>query len=184
MWNAVKAGDDGSLDTQKIRGGYAFATFDSPTERIMLLEAAGHAMVYVNGEPHTGDPYSVDWLRLPVLIKKGKNTLLFHLSADKLKARLAAAPEKPVFIDAKDHTLPTLVDGRHKTGLGLGSRPRHQRHPRLDQRRQDRMRPEGRRGAPHAHRPAPASLRPQGRLPSSHSARRRVEQTTVSSISD
>ena len=55
MWNSVKANDDGTLDTQKIRGGYAFATFDSPTERVMLLEAAGHAMVYVNGEPHAGD---------------------------------------------------------------------------------------------------------------------------------
>src|SRR5689334_3884221 len=48
MWNAVKAGDDGTLDTQKIRGGYAYTTFDSPNERVMLLEAAGHAMVYVN----------------------------------------------------------------------------------------------------------------------------------------
>ena len=109
MWNAVKAKDDGTLDTQKIRGGYAFVTFDSPAERIMLLEAAGHAMVYVNGEPHTGDPYSVGWLRLPVFIHKGKNTLLFHLGADMFKARLAAPPEKPVFIDTKDHTLPTLI---------------------------------------------------------------------------
>jgi predicted esterase len=116
MWNSVKASDDGTLDTQKIRGGYAFATFDSPTERIMLLEAAGHAMVYVNGEPHTGDPYSVDWLRLPMLIKQGKNTLLFHLGADKLKGRLAAPPEKPVFIDDHDRTLPTLVAGETKPG--------------------------------------------------------------------
>src|SRR6476646_412241 len=116
MWNSVKANDDGTLDTQKIRGGYAFATFDSPTERVMLLEAAGHAMVYLNGEPHTGDPYSVDWLRLPVLIKKGKNTLLFHLSGDKLKARLAAPPAKPVFIDTIDHTLPTLIAGDTKPG--------------------------------------------------------------------
>jgi predicted esterase len=114
MWNSVKASDDGSLDTQKIRGGYAFATFDSPAERVMLLEAAGHAMVYVNGEPHTGDPYHVDWLRLPVLIKKGKNTLLFHLGADKLKARLTTPPEQPVFIDTKDQTLPTLVSGDTK----------------------------------------------------------------------
>jgi predicted esterase len=116
MWNAVKANDDGTLDTQKIRGGYAFATFDSPNERVMLLVAAGHAMVYINGEPHTGDPYSIDWLRLPVLVKKGKNTLLFHLSADKLKARLVAPPEQPVFFDPNDHTLPTIVAGDTKPG--------------------------------------------------------------------
>ena len=116
MWNSVKAGDDGTLDTQKIRGGYAFATFDSPDERVMLLEATGHAMVYVNGGPHTGDPYGVDWLHLPVLIKKGKNTLLFHLGADKLKARLIPPPEKPIFIAAHDHTLPTLIEGETKPG--------------------------------------------------------------------
>jgi hypothetical protein len=49
-----------------------------------------------------------------VLVKKGKNTLLFHLGADKLQARLAAAPEKAVFIDDKDRTLPTLVRGEKK----------------------------------------------------------------------
>src|SRR5690242_13845736 len=86
MWNSVKATEDGTLDTQKIRGGYAFTTFDSPTERTMLLDAVGHAMVYVNGEPHTGDPYKTAWLQLPVLIKKGKNTLLFHLSAEDRKS--------------------------------------------------------------------------------------------------
>jgi poly(3-hydroxybutyrate) depolymerase len=118
MWNAVKAREDGTLDTEKIRGGYAFATFDSPAERIMLLEATGDAMVYVNGEPHTGDPYGVNWLRLPVVVRKGTNTLLFHLGGDKLKARLAALADqdKPVFINDRDHTLPTIVAGEMKPG--------------------------------------------------------------------
>lgn len=125
MWNAVKAGEDGSLDTQKIRGGYALATFESPEERIMLLETTGDAMVYVNDEVHTGDPYGVGWLRLPVLVKKGTNTLLFHLGADKLKARLAALPDKskPVFISGHDHTLPTIVAGETKPGWVWGAVP-------------------------------------------------------------
>ncbi len=110
MWNSVKAGDDGTLDIQKIRGGYAFATVDSPTERVMLLEAAGHAMVYVNGEPHTGDPYNVGWLHLPVLVKAGKNTLLFHLSGDKLKARLTK-PRADVYFTDEDRIMPTAVEG-------------------------------------------------------------------------
>src|SRR4051812_12846077 len=66
MWSAVKAAADGSLDTPKLRGGYAFASFDSPADRIMLLEASGDAMVYVNGEPRAGDTYNLGWLRLPV----------------------------------------------------------------------------------------------------------------------
>jgi dienelactone hydrolase len=124
MWNAVKAGNDGTLDTQKIRGGYAFATFDSPEERIMLLEASGNAMVYVNDEPHTGDPYNVNWLQLPVLTKKGTNTLLFHLGGEKLKVRLAApSKDKPVFINDHDHTLPTIVTGEAKPGWAWAAVP-------------------------------------------------------------
>src|SRR3954471_11366898 len=109
MWSAVKAAADGSLDTPKLRGGYAFASFDSPADRIMLLEASGDAMVYVNGEPRAGDTYSLGWLRLPVVVKKGQNTLLFQLGADKLKARLVTAPEKAVFFNDNNRTLPTLV---------------------------------------------------------------------------
>jgi dienelactone hydrolase len=109
MWSAVKAAADGSLDTPKLRGGYAFASFDSPADRVMLVEAAGDAMVYVNGEPHAGDTYNLDWLRLPVAIKKGQNTLLFHLGADKLKARLVSAPDNAVFFDESERTIPTLV---------------------------------------------------------------------------
>jgi predicted esterase len=116
VWSGVKAAEDGTLDTQKIRGGYAYATFDSPAERVMILEAAGHAMVYVNGEPRAGDPYGSGWLRLPVPIKKGANTLLFHLGADKLRVRLVAPPGKNVVIDDKDQTLPTLVRGESKPG--------------------------------------------------------------------
>ncbi|HVT28313.1 MAG TPA: hypothetical protein VHE81_09895, partial [Lacipirellulaceae bacterium] len=115
MWSAVKAGDDGTLDTQKLRGGYAFTTFESSAERVMLLEATGNAMVYVNGEPHAGDTYSLGWLRLPVLVKKGKNTLLFHLGAGKLSARITAPPAA-VFFGDKDRTLPTLVRGEKKPG--------------------------------------------------------------------
>jgi dienelactone hydrolase len=123
QWLAVKASDDGTLDTQKLRGGYAFTAFDSPVERVMLLEASGHAMVYVNGEPHTGDPYDVSWLRLPVLIKKGQNTLLFHLSGERLKAILVAQPEKPVSFSEKDITVPTLERGQKKPDWVWGAAP-------------------------------------------------------------
>lgn len=109
-WSAASAGDDGTLDTQELRGGYAVTTFDSPTERVMMLEATGHAMVYVNGEPRAGDPYSVGWLRLPVLVRQGQNTLLFHLAADKLRSRLIAAPRSAFFTDV-DRTIPTVVRG-------------------------------------------------------------------------
>jgi dienelactone hydrolase len=107
-WRAAQADGDGTLDTRTVRGGWAVTSFDSPAERVMLLEASGHAMVYVNGEPHAGDPYDLGWLRLPVRVREGRNVLLFHAAGDKLSARLTAPPAGVFFLDA-DHTLPTLV---------------------------------------------------------------------------
>jgi hypothetical protein len=76
----------------------------------MLLQATGHAAVYVNGEVRAGDPYGLGWLRLPVLVRKGENRLLFHLAGEKLSARLAAPSSEVFFLD-DDRTLPTLVRG-------------------------------------------------------------------------
>ncbi len=132
MWSAVKATDDGTLDTEKLRGGYAFTTFDSPAERVMLLDATGNAMVYVNGEPHAGDTYNLGWLRLPVLIKKGKNTLLFHLGADKLRARLTAAAGKSGLLQRQRPHAADACPRRKEARLGLGRRAHRQRDARLD----------------------------------------------------
>jgi hypothetical protein len=114
IWLTTSIGDDGALDTEQLRGGYAFATFDSPREQVMLLEASGHAAVYVNGEPHAGDPYGLGWLRLPVLVKKGQNTLLFHVGGDRLSAKLVPPPAPVSFID-QDSTVPTVDPGATET---------------------------------------------------------------------
>src|SRR5262249_45897628 len=94
-----------------------FTKFDSPAERVMLLEAVGDAAVYVNDELHAGDPYNLGWLRLPVLVRKGENTLLFHLSGDQLSARLTK-PLADVFFMSDDLTLPSLVRGETNSLLG------------------------------------------------------------------
>jgi pimeloyl-ACP methyl ester carboxylesterase len=64
----------------------------------------------VNGEPRTGDPYGLGWLRLPVLLERGQNTFLFHLAGDRFSAKLAPPPGS-VFLLDDDRTLPTLVRG-------------------------------------------------------------------------
>ncbi len=37
----------------------------------MILEASGHAVAMVNGEPRVGDPYEMGYVKLPVLLKAG-----------------------------------------------------------------------------------------------------------------
>jgi pimeloyl-ACP methyl ester carboxylesterase len=109
-WHKATVDEHGAIPVKSLRGGYAWATFESPAERVMLLEAQGHAMVYVNGEPHTGDPYGLGWLRLPVLVRQGTNTLLFHLAGERLMVRLIASPSEVMLME-EDRTLPTLVRG-------------------------------------------------------------------------
>src|SRR5205823_5459895 len=70
-WEAVKADDKGAFTGPAFAGGYAFFTVPSDAERVMMLEATGHSMVYVNGEPRTGDPYGAGYVKLPVLLKQG-----------------------------------------------------------------------------------------------------------------
>lgn len=110
-WQRVAAADDGAIKHQALRGGYAFATVESDISRVMMLEATGHGMAYVNGAPRVGDPYGYGFVRLPVALHAGKNELLFQVGRGELRAKLTS-PRKEVFIDTSDVTLPDLVAGR------------------------------------------------------------------------
>jgi dienelactone hydrolase len=110
IWESAKAGKDGEIDQPALAGGYAYFAVPSESERVMILEASGHRMVYVNGEPRTGDPYGTGYVRLPILLRKGTNEFLFHGSRSKLKMKLLET-RAPALLDARDATLPDLVVG-------------------------------------------------------------------------
>ncbi|MCC6678963.1 MAG: prolyl oligopeptidase family serine peptidase [Phycisphaerales bacterium] len=106
-WTKVTAGEDGAIPGDKFRSGYACWRVTVPDRRIMMLEATGHGMVYVNGEPRAGDPYGNGIMGLPVLLNGGENTLLFAYGRGPVRAKLAK-PKAEVFIDTRDATLPDL----------------------------------------------------------------------------
>lgn len=103
-WKSASAADDGWLQHR----GYVFWSVESPREQVMLLEAAGHSMVYVNGEPRAGDPYRTNKVRLPVVLRAGANELLFRVGRGRVKARLVE-PESPIILDTRDLTLPDVI---------------------------------------------------------------------------
>ena len=109
-WKDRQASETGILDTSDLHRGYTVTTFESPEERVMVLHASGHALVYVNGEPRTGDIYSYGWVELPVLVRKGTNELLFQAAGDTLTVKLTM-PASGVYFLAADTTLPDLVEG-------------------------------------------------------------------------
>ncbi|MHC4209489.1 MAG: hypothetical protein ACYSWT_07215 [Planctomycetota bacterium] len=109
-WIETTAGDDGWLTGEALRGGYVLFTVESETERVMILHARGHSLVYVNGEPRGGDPYGFGFVRLPVKLKAGANELLFRVGRGRLWARLLE-PRAPIMVAAGDRTLPDLIAG-------------------------------------------------------------------------
>lgn len=116
-WETAVAKADGSFTNAAVRGGYFEVPFVSDTDRILLLQASGHGMAYVNGEPRAGDVYQNGSVSLPVRIRRGTNDLLFATSRGGLRVVLAE-PAKPVFVDHRDPTLPDLVRGQRNDTWG------------------------------------------------------------------
>ena len=67
----------------------------------------------VNGEPRGGEKYGMDWVRHPVRLNKGRNTLLFQGERGRIRARLFDPPA-PVFFADNDNTLPDIVIGENR----------------------------------------------------------------------
>jgi predicted esterase len=109
-WVPIKALEDGWFSGQDLRGGYLAVSFSAGDDAVMMLESAGHAMVYAGGEPRGGDMYSNSYVHLPVHIRKGQNALLFQVGRGRLKARLTR-PKAPAFLSVADVTLPDMKSG-------------------------------------------------------------------------
>jgi dienelactone hydrolase len=111
-WTPVTATDEaGTITDRALRGGaYFAASVDIPAEATMLLTAQGHGMVYVNGEPRTGDPYSFGSLVLPVRLRKGRNTFIFSVGRGRVTARLLPLG-KEISLHPLDTTLPDVIIG-------------------------------------------------------------------------
>lgn len=107
---------DGNLSTRSIVGGYAAATYESPADQVMLLEARGHAVAYVNGHPHAGDPYAMGNWQLPVRLKKGANTFIFHVAQREFTARLLSSPSQALLTTTFGEA-PSLVAGTNHEQL-------------------------------------------------------------------
>ncbi|MEE8142927.1 MAG: hypothetical protein V3T77_07495, partial [Planctomycetota bacterium] len=116
-WEVLSPGEDGGYQHEALRSGYAFFSVESSSERVMLLEASGHSMVYVNGIPRIGDPYQTGWVRLPVLLRTGANTFLFFGRRSQLKAKLVL-PAAAVLLNTSEVTLPDLITGREEITWG------------------------------------------------------------------
>jgi predicted esterase len=105
-WFEIKTGEDGSLSIP--RNGYICCTVTAEQGRAMILEARGHGVVYVNGQPRVGDAYAAGYVRLPVALRQGDNTFLFGSGRGGMLARLVA-PVTEIELNTLDLTTPDIL---------------------------------------------------------------------------
>ena len=117
VWKPVTAPADGVFTNRELEGGYLYVPVESERDEVKLLHAAGQEVVYVNGEPRPGDPYSNGILDLPVELHAGTNDVLFRVNRGKLKASLAT-PARPIMLYLGDPTVPDIVHGDNKEAWG------------------------------------------------------------------
>jgi hypothetical protein len=117
-WTAVTASAAGVFkggNFTAFAGGWVYATVDSATERVMLLEAYGHRSVFVNGDPRGGNEVSYGFVLIPVKLKAGTNEFLFSVGRSPFAAKLVPPPAA-AFISDRDIFAPSLVAGRDTDG--------------------------------------------------------------------
>lgn len=119
-WEPVRADAEGWFNHPAFRrGGYLFVTHTAEAAGVAILAATGHSLVYVNGEPRTGDPYGYDGFQWPVRLNRGVNVFVFSCGRGRCRARLLPNPDGPKF--HPDGTVPDIVLGdRGAVWAGIG----------------------------------------------------------------
>ena len=116
QWKAIAADSLGRLRSGR-RGGfgrggsYIYLTYTSDKEQVAILNIKGNSAVYINGEPHAGDAYSLGYLHIPVKLKKGLNEL--YVRGGSVTASLLF-PSRPVAFRTDDLTMPFVVLNQQK----------------------------------------------------------------------
>jgi dienelactone hydrolase len=120
-WTSRTADSAGWFRGEYLRSGYGLFDVPSAQDRVVLLEAMGNYLVYVNGVPREGNTYgykdtwnswepAFDYSMIPIRLKKGDNQLLFLCGRGMLKVKFEDASSNMSF-NIKDVTVPDLLVG-------------------------------------------------------------------------
>jgi hypothetical protein len=117
-WSKAAAGKDRWLEHPALRGGYVYIPVESESEQVIMLEAAAYSMVYVNNVPRVGHTYGyyncgphgeADKFPIPILLRKGKNDLLFAGWQNRMKMPRLFKPKSDAVLNVRDCTMPDLL---------------------------------------------------------------------------
>jgi len=111
VWESIAVGENGYFNSRNLRGGYLYIQYDSPDEKVMILESTGHTMAFINGIPREGDHYNFSYSQIPVKIAKGLNHFFFTGGRFPMIRALLTQPSSEAMFSPKDLTLPDLIIG-------------------------------------------------------------------------
>jgi dienelactone hydrolase len=114
QWKISVADAKKRFSNRAIPNAYLYLTYTSDKEQTALLNIKGNSALYFNNVLHTGDPYALNWMYIPVKLKKGLNEL--YVRGQNVTASLSF-PSRPVTINTEDSTLPNAVTGKNNSGL-------------------------------------------------------------------
>ncbi|MET1053712.1 MAG: alpha/beta hydrolase-fold protein [Pedobacter sp.] len=114
QWKLTAADAKNRFSNRATPNAYLYLTYTADREKTAILNIKGNSALYLNGVLHTGDPYALNWMNIPVKLKKGLNE--FYVRGQNITAALTF-PSKPVTINTEDATLPNAVTGRNNGAL-------------------------------------------------------------------
>ena len=107
-WEEIKA-DSSGVFSGNLRQSVLYTSFESPDNRIALLDASGHTRVYINGEPHEGDHYEFGYTLIPFKLKKGMNEFVYTYGRFGQYKSKIIIPNKDIMLTTRDMTLPSIL---------------------------------------------------------------------------
>ncbi len=122
-WTEESADTAGWFKGKYLNSAYGYFVVNSDNEGVVLLEGMGDQLVYVNGVPRAGNPYQYkeiwdtswgpmfNYSLIPVMLRKGKNELLFLGSRGYLKVKIHHI-EPGVLFNSNDVTVPDFLIGQ------------------------------------------------------------------------
>ena len=122
-WKTLKADSLHRFRSREMGNGYLYLTYNAKKAQTALLNLTGNDMVYVNGVPHGGDIYRYGWMNIPVALKKGKNEFYVRIGRFGSYGGIVAKmdfPEKPVYLNTADLTMPHVVPTLKNDSLWVG----------------------------------------------------------------
>lgn len=117
-WKVIKAD---SLHRFRMPGrmfasnGYIYLNYTAEKQQTVILNTKGSNALYVNSEPHMGDPYASGWLHIPVLLKKGLNEI--YIRSGFGTTACLVFPKKAIALALDDPTLPVISAGAENAQL-------------------------------------------------------------------